>query len=168
MVNEQIAMVLREMQASRADRRARAALVLPALQRIQREFGYLPTEAIPAVARLAGVPDSHVYGVATFYAHFRFTPLGKHPVTVCCGTACHVRGSAKLVGDLSERLGIQPGQTSTDGRYSLETTACFGSCALAPVVVIDGKVQGRLTRAHLMKTLDRLDTQDAQSGNGEE
>jgi NADH-quinone oxidoreductase subunit E len=167
-MTKQIEQLLREMRLPKSAQSARAALVLPALQRIQREIGYLPSEAIPVVARLAGVPESHVYGVATFYAHFRFTPTGKHPITVCCGTACHVRGSAKLVGDLRDRLGIQEGETTDDGRYSLETTACFGSCALAPVVVIDGKVQGRLTRNHLMKTLDRLDAQDAQPGNGEE
>lgn len=134
----------------------RAGQVLPALQKIQREFGYIPKEAVPAVAAHAGVPESHVYGVATFYAHFKFTPPGKHHITVCCGTACHVRGSSQLVGDLQDRLHIKPGETTPDGNFSLETTACFGSCALAPVVVISGKVQGRMNRSRIMKTIDAL------------
>lgn len=157
MVNERIDRILAGMASLKSDRRHNAGLVLPALQKIQREFGFLPNEAVARVATFTGVPDSHVYGVATFYAHFKFTPPGRHHATVCCGTACHVRGSAQIVTDLSDRFGIQPGETSTDGEFSLETTACFGSCALAPVVVIDDHVYGRMNRSRLTRIISQLD-----------
>jgi len=160
MMKERIERVLSEMPLRVGSKAERAGQVLPSLQRIQRELGYLPKEAVPAVAVVAGVPESHVYGVATFYAHFKFTPPGKHHVTVCCGTACHVRGSSKLVGDLQDRLNIKPGETTPDGNFSLETTACFGSCALAPVIVVGGKVQGRMTRSRIMKTIDALEGEE--------
>jgi len=160
MVAERVAQIVREVDTAGKSRQEKAGMVLPLLQRIQRELGYIPREAMAPVALAAGVTENHVYGVATFYAHFKFTPPGRHHVTVCCGTACHVRGSAKLVDDLRERLGVAPGQTAEDGSFSLETTACFGSCALAPVIVIDGKVQGRVTRGRLMKTLDALEKED--------
>ena len=160
MIKERIHSALDGMTVRAGSKAERAGLVLPSLQKIQREFGYLPPEAVPAVAAHAGVPESHVYGVATFYAHFKFTPPGKHHITVCCGTACHVRGSSKLVGDLQDRLKIEPGETTGDGNFSLETTACFGSCALAPVIVVGGKVQGRMTRSRIMKTIDALESED--------
>jgi len=157
MVKERIQRALSEMNARAGSKAERAGQVLPTLQKVQREFGYLPKETIPAVAAFVGVPESHVYGVATFYAHFKFTPPGKHHITVCCGTACHVRGSSKLVGDLQDRLKIKSGETTPDGNFSLETTACFGSCALAPVIVVGGKVQGRMNRSRILKTIDALE-----------
>jgi len=157
MVKERIQRALSEMDVRASSKAERVGQVLPSLQRIQREFGFIPKEAIPAVATFAGVPESHVYGVATFYAHFKFTPLGKHHITVCCGTACHVRGSSKLVGDLQDRLKIHSGETTPDGNFSLETIACFGSCALAPVIVVGGKVQGRMNRSRILKTIDTLE-----------
>jgi len=159
MVKERIQRVLGE-NARAGSKTERAGQILPSLQQIQREFGYIPTEAIPEVAAFAGVPESHVYGVATFYAHFKFTPSGRHPITVCCGTACHVRGSAKLVTDVQNRLGIAPGETTPDKNFTLETTACFGSCALAPVIVVDGKVRGRMNRSRILKSIDMLEAAD--------
>jgi len=97
--------------------------------------------------------------VATFYSQFRFSPPGRHPITVCRGTACHVRGSARLLNDLRKRLGIKVGESTPDRDFSLDTIACFGSCALAPVVVIDGKVQGRMNRTKLFKRIDALTAQ---------
>lgn len=163
MVKERLEQLLCELAVSTGSRAERTGLVLPTLQKVQREFGYLPKEAIAAVARFTGVSDSHVYGVATFYSHFKFTPVGKHHITVCCGTACHVRGSNKLIGDLQDRLQIDPGETSPDGTFSLETTACFGSCALAPVIVINGKVQGRMNRKRILKAIDALDESEKAS-----
>ncbi|MHB9132448.1 MAG: NADH-quinone oxidoreductase subunit NuoE family protein [Armatimonadota bacterium] len=163
-MEERIDRVLSEVDISGKSKAERAGLVLSLLQKVQREFGYLPAEAIPRVAEVAGVPESHIYGVATFYAHFKFNAPGKHPITVCCGTACHVRGSARLLADLEDRLKIRPGQTTPDEKFSLETTACFGSCALAPVVVIGGKVQGRMNRGRMLKSIDALDkAEDAQT-----
>ncbi len=145
--------------------RGRERLLLPLLQRVQREFAYVPIKTLAPLARFTGLSESQIYGVATFYAHFKFTVPGKHSITVCCGTACHVRGSDRLVGDIQEQLAISPGQTTPDGNVSLETTACFGSCALAPVVVIDGKAQGRMSRTRISKALHALATV-AQSEEG--
>ncbi|MBA7561113.1 NADP-reducing hydrogenase subunit HndA [subsurface metagenome] len=117
--------------------------LIPILQEAQERFGYLPEGVMARVAKFLRLPASNVYGVATFYAQFKFTPTGKRMVKVCRGTACHVRGGARILNEVERQLGIKPGETTDDLEYSLETIACFGSCALAPVVVIDKTVYGR-------------------------
>ena len=160
-MTDQIEQVLSEIKIDGAEKGRRTAFVLPALQRLQRHFGYVPEEAIPRIADLLGVPQSHIYGVATFYAQFKLTPPGRHNITVCCGTACHVRGSMRLLDDLRQKLGIEPGETTSDLAYSLDTIACFGACALAPVVVIDHKVRGRMDRSKVMQALVKLEAEGA-------
>ena len=115
------------------------------LQEAQERFGYLPREAMRRIAKFLRLPDSTIYAVVTFYAQFKLTPTGRRIVKVCRGTACHVRGGARLLLDVEKRLGIKPGETSDDLEYTLETIACFGSCALAPVMVINKNVYGRMT-----------------------
>ncbi|MFH0846548.1 MAG: NADH-quinone oxidoreductase subunit NuoE [Chloroflexota bacterium] len=115
------------------------------LQETQREFGYLPREAMEAIARHLKLPTSTVYGVSTFYAQFKFTPAARRVIKVCRGTACHVRGNELILAEVEKQLGIKPGETTSDMKYSLETIPCFGSCALAPVVVVDKTVYGRMT-----------------------
>ncbi|TRZ52582.1 MAG: NADH-quinone oxidoreductase subunit NuoE [Dehalococcoidia bacterium] len=119
--------------------------LIPILQETQESFGYLPEGVIQKIARFLRLPESTVYGVSTFYAQFKFTPTGKKRVKVCRGTACHVRGGARILREVEKRLGIKPGETTADMEYSLETIACFGSCALAPVMVVDKDVYGRMT-----------------------
>lgn len=119
--------------------------LIPILQETQKEFGYLPKEAMQAIARFLKLPASTVYGVSTFYAQFKFTPSAKRTIKVCGGTACHVRGNGTLLLEIEKLLGIKPGETTKDMGYSLETIRCFGSCALAPVVVVDKTVYGRVT-----------------------
>jgi NADH-quinone oxidoreductase subunit E len=143
-------------------RRGREA-VIPLLQAAQGEFGYVPREAMDGIARTLRLPSAVVQGIATFYAQFRFQPPGRHTVTVCRGTACHVRGSRRLLDDLQALLQVAPQQTTADGTFTLETVACFGSCALAPVLVVDGKVYGRQTPATALQTLRRVRKAD---GNG--
>ncbi len=109
------------------------------LQDIQAEYGYLPREALQQVARSVGVPLIDVIGVATFYRAFSLKPRGKHVVTVCLGTACHVRGGPKILEEFERRLGIASGDTTEDGKFTLETVACLGCCAIGPVVVVDGE-----------------------------
>jgi NADH:ubiquinone oxidoreductase subunit E len=155
-MKEQVERILSEIPGDTMTRAQRRALVLPILQKVQREFGYVPEEVVPRIASFTGVTESHIYGVASFYSAFRFTPVGKNSVTVCCGTACHVRGSAMLLSDVRRRLGISAGETTPDLNFSLDTIACFGSCSLAPVVVINGKVRGRMNRTRLMKTVEQL------------
>jgi NADH-quinone oxidoreductase subunit E len=118
-------------------------LLIPILQHVQGELGYLPRQAMAGIADYLHMPASEVYGVATFYAQFRFTPVGKNRIVVCRGTACHVRGSAGILKELQREIGIEPFETSPDMLFTLETVACLGSCALAPVLVVNSKVHGR-------------------------
>ena len=119
--------------------------LIPILQEAQEELGYLPSEVMQRIAKFLRLPESAVYGVSTFYAQFKLTPTGKRIVKVCRGTACHVRGGARILNEVEKQLGIKPGETTDDLEYSLESIACFGSCALAPVVVVDKTVYGRVT-----------------------
>jgi NADH-quinone oxidoreductase subunit E len=130
--------------------------LIPVLQDVQGELGYLPPEAMSSVSEFLNVPESVVYGVATFYAQFYLTRQGKHRIKVCRGTACHVRDKYGLMQALERKLGIKPGGTTADYKFSLERVACFGSCALAPVVVIDGKVYGRMTPKKIEKALEGI------------
>jgi len=127
--------------------------LIPILQEAQESFGYLPAEVMQKIAKFLRLPESVVYGVGTFYAQFTFIPTGRKKVRVCRGTACHVRGGARILREVEKRLGIKPGETSDDMEYSLETIACFGSCALAPVVVINKDVYGRMTTAKVGQIL---------------
>ncbi len=130
--------------------------LIPALQAVQEKVGYLPPVSFEKVAAHFNVPESTIYGVATFYAQFHLTPQGRHRIKVCCGTACHVRGSGGIMSAVCRRLGIEPGETTSDLDFSLERVACFGSCALAPVVVADGKVHGRMTPEKTLKLVKSL------------
>jgi len=127
--------------------------LIPILQEAQERFGYLPEEVMRKFARYLKLPESTVYGVSTFYAQFKLTPTGRRLVKVCRGTACHVRGGARILREVEKRLGIKPGETTSDLEYSLETIACFGSCALAPVMVVDKAVYGRMTTARVGQIL---------------
>ena len=119
--------------------------LIPVLQETQEEFRHLPEKAMQEIAKFLRVPESTVYGVCTFYSQFKLTPLGRKIVRICRGTACHVRGGAKILEEAEKQLGIKAGETTEDLEYTLETIACFGSCALAPVMVIDKTVYGRMT-----------------------
>lgn len=123
---------------------------------IQRGLGYLPENALLEVARLTKVPPATVYGVATFYEQFRLNPSGRHRVKVCRGTACHVRGADRILNEVQTAYNVEPGETTDDGSFTLETVACFGSCALAPVVVVDATVKGRMTPSKTHDALARL------------
>lgn len=115
------------------------------LQEAQEKFGYLPPEVMQRVARFLRLTDNAVYGVATFYAQFSFVPTGRKKITVCRGTACHVRGGARILREVERRLGIKPGETTEDLEYSLETVACIGACALAPTMRIGNETYGQMT-----------------------
>jgi len=119
--------------------------LIPILQKVQEEFGYLPQEALSRIARFARVSESHVYAVVTFYAQFRFTPIGKKHVVVCRGTACHVQGAPRILEEIEKHLGIKEGEVTPDLEYSLETVACIGACGLSPCIMINNKVKAKLT-----------------------
>jgi len=121
--------------------------LIPVLQQVQQVFGYLPEPAMKKIAKFLKLPESTVFGVGTFYAQFKLVPSGRNTIKVCRGTACHVRGGARILREVEKHLGIKPGESSPDLEYSLDTIACFGSCALAPVMVIGNNVYGRMTPA---------------------
>lgn len=123
--------------------------LIPILQEAQKQFGYLPLEVMSEISRFLRIPESTVYGVSTFYAQFKLTPVGRKIVKVCRGTACHVRGGTKILEKTEKLLGIKAGETTEDLEYTLESIACFGSCALAPVMVIDDTVHGRMTTSRV-------------------
>lgn len=118
--------------------------LIPILQEIQEQEGFLSEEGIYAVADYLGLPESKIFGVATFYNQFKLIKPGKYQVQVCRGTACHVKGSFDLLETLQRELEVQPGETTADGLFSLETVACLGACSIAPVITINGEFYGRL------------------------
>jgi len=119
--------------------------LIPILLEVQTNFGYLPKEAILLVADFLNLPEGHIYSVASFYRRLRLLPLGRQRVTVCRGTACHIRGGAQIQREAEKTLGLREGETSSDLEYTLETVACVGCCALAPCLTINGKVHGAMT-----------------------
>ena len=125
------------------------------LQDIQQEYNYLPKEAMTMISKKLHVPMSRVYGVASFYASFSLTPRGKNLIRVCMGTACHLKGSPKLVDTVERELGIKDGQTTEDMRFTLELVNCLGCCALAPVVTIGQEYHGKMTPAKLADVLKK-------------
>ena len=133
--------------------RGQRGAAIPVLQKVQEELGYLPEEAISEIADFLGLTKNEIYGVASFYAQFRFERQGEHIIRVCQGTACHVRGGRRILETVEQEVGIQPGETSEDYKFSLERVACFGSCALAPVMVVDKTVHGRMTTAKARQIL---------------
>ena len=133
-------------------------LLIPALQHVHDTAGFLPEEAVRATARHLRVSESRVYGVASFYSQFRFQPGGANKITVCRGTACHVRGSGSVLRELERHLGVPSGGTTQDLQFTLETVACLGSCALAPVVVGNERVYGRQTGAKARAIVDSIKT----------
>ncbi len=124
------------------------------LQAIQKEYGYLPEKALVFTAEKLEVPISHIYSVGTFYSTFSFVPKGRHVVTVCLGTACHVRGAQRVLNGLSKKLAVATGGTTEDMRFSLETVRCVGCCSLGPVVRIDQDTHGRVGQDELGRMLD--------------
>ncbi|HHN46284.1 MAG TPA: NADH-quinone oxidoreductase subunit NuoE [Planctomycetes bacterium] len=123
--------------------------LIPVLQAVQAELGFLPDEAMREIARFTRVPESRVYRVASFYAQFRFKPIGRRHILVCRGTACHVRGAPKVLEEIERLLNIREGETTEDMEYTLETVACIGACGLSPCLMIDRKVEGKLTTKKL-------------------
>lgn len=119
--------------------------LMPVLQQAQEIYGYLPIEVQAIVAEGLGISLSEVYGVATFYSQFRFNPKGIYRISICLGTACYVKGAAKVLEAVERKLGIQVGECTPDGLFSLESCRCVGACGLAPVMMINDEVFGRMT-----------------------
>ncbi len=119
--------------------------VINVLHKVQGEYGYLPAEVQEFVAKELGIPVSRVYGIVSFYSFFTMTPKGEYPISVCLGTACYVRGAEKVLDELKRQLGINVGEVTPDGKFSLTCLRCVGACGLAPVIEVGDKVYGRMT-----------------------
>jgi len=133
-------------------RRVSSEDLIPLLQELQDAYGYLPQPVLMWLSPRTGIPTSRMYGVITFYSQFYLEPHGKHTITFCRGTSCHVRGGKKALDSAKALLGIEDGETTGDMLFSLDSVACLGACALSPVMVVDGKYYGKLTprRAELI------------------
>lgn len=128
--------------------------LIPILQAVQHQFGYLPRNVMELIASHTGTSLARIWGVATFYTSFSLTPRGRHSIRVCTGTACHVRGATRVMETLARRVGVAPdGGTSDDLEYTLETVACVGCCSLAPVVTIDAETHGKLDQQQAAQLL---------------
>lgn len=138
-----------ELDAVIEELRGEVGALMPIMQRAQDIYGYLPLEVQRYIALGLDIPVSEVYGVATFYSQFLLNPKGEHPVSVCLGTACYVKGSGKLMERLETLLGVKNGEITADCRFSLDATRCIGACGLAPVLTIGEDVYGRLEPAEL-------------------
>ena len=134
----------------------RPAALIEALHSAQEAFGYLDTDALNFVGDTLGVPHSRVYGVATFYSFFTLKPQGEHTCVVCTGTACYINGAKQILTGLDNALHIKPKQTTEDNKVSLLTARCVGACSLAPAVIIDGEVRGKVTAADLVAQLEAM------------
>jgi NADH-quinone oxidoreductase subunit E len=131
-----------------------AGYLIPALKEAQDIFGYVPMEVQRYVAEGLRIPPSHVYGVVTFYSFFTITPRGRHTIRLCLGTACYVKGAKDMVETIQRELGLSVGDTSEDGRFTLEAVRCLGACGLAPVMMIGEDTHGNIDPKNIMKILD--------------
>lgn len=129
--------------------------LIPMLQYFQNQVGYLPEELISAAAEYLKLSESTVYSVASFYTQFKFQPPGRNSIKVCCGTACHVGGGERIIDELQRHLQIKPGETTPDLEYSLDTVACMGACALAPVILVNDEIHGRTTAARVLDAVTK-------------
>lgn len=137
-----------------AEHRGEAGALMPILHEAQNIYGYLPAEVQTVIAEALNVPLAEVYGVATFYSQFTLNPKGKHRISVCLGTACYVKGSDKILEAVEKELRISCGECTPDRKFSIDSCRCVGACGLAPVMIIDDEVYGKLTPADVKKILD--------------
>ena len=155
-VEQQEAVDLAQMESTFAKYGEEKGALIPVLQAAQGLYGYLPREVLEEIARRLSVPLSRIYGIVTFYSQFYLSRRGRNVIRCCDGTACHVRGTPNIVRAIEDRLGVRAGQTTDDYQFTLEVVYCLGSCALAPVVVVNDQVMGHMTAEKLSRVLDKL------------
>ena len=131
--------------------------LIPILNEIQEKYGYIPQIAQLQISEFLGIPMAEIYGVITFYSRFTLKPKGKYNISVCLGTACFVKGSQAILDRLKERLKLEEGETSSDGKYSIDTTRCVGACGIAPVFTVNDEVYGHATVKKLNEVIDELE-----------
>ena len=162
-ISERVAQFVKEF-------KGRKGAVIPLLQRVQSEFGYVPPEAVEVISREMDIFPVDLYGILTFYAQFYLEPRGKHTIRVCQGTACYVMGGKTLLDQLADDLKVEPGGTSPDGQFTLETVACLGCCGMAPVIMVDSDFYGNVTMKQLDEILETYGgtPREAAGGSGEQ
>ena len=126
------------------------------LHLVQNTYGYIPKDMITLISKTLDIPPSRIYGVITFYSRFSLVPTGKYSISVCMGTACYVKGAGDILDEVKKELGINSGETTEDGLFSIVETRCIGACGLAPVVTVNGEVHGRLKKGDMTKIIDEL------------
>ncbi len=151
--NQQTSKTLLKAKEELRDIKGKEGALIPALHKIQSVYGYLPEEALMLVSEELDIPITQIYGVASFYSFFSLEPKGQHIISVCLGTACYVKGAQNILERLSSELGIEEGSTTEDGKFTLQATRCIGACGLAPVIMIDEKVYGKLSSHDIPKIL---------------
>lgn len=167
MINEEVEIIEKTRTLLEGTSRKRENLI-PILQCIQEEFGYLPPFVMLEVARFLNIPEIDVYSVATFYNQFRLTPPGKHSIRVCMGTACHVKGGQITLAAWQRRLKIGPGETTPDREFDIDIVACVGCCAMAPVTVVDKKVEAKADPTRVDGILLKYQLQKEKEEKGKE
>lgn len=145
-----------KLQRAMKDLGEKEGALIPLLQRVQSDLGYISPEAVEEIADALDISESEVFGVATFYAEFKLFKPGEHNIKVCMGTSCYLRGGKRLLDHLTRKLGIKPGSTTKDDRFSLETVACLGCCSRSPVMSVDGVIYGDLSPSHADSILSGL------------
>ena len=153
LTKEQIAAKTEELENYITEMKDVQGCLIPIMQKAQELFGYLSLETMQLISDRLDVPVSEIYGIATFYALFSLTPKGDNVISVCPGTACYVKGAAAVLDAVKKQLGIEAGETTPDGKFSIQDTRCLGCCGLAPVMTVDGDVYGRLTPADVKDIL---------------
>lgn len=155
LTNEQFSAKMDELKAFIADNKSMDGPLMPIMQKAQESFGYLPMEAMTLIADELDIPVSKIYGVATFYAQFSLTPKGDNIIQVCTGTACYVKGAQAVLDEVIHQLGIHSGETTEDGKFTIQDTRCLGCCGLAPVMTINEDVYGRVVPGQVKGILDK-------------
>ena len=130
--------------------------LIPLLQSAQDHFGFIPRKAINYIASVTGIPESEIYGVITFYSQFRLKPMGKNVIRACAGTACHVSGAKMITETIQDEIGVEVGETSDDGLFTLNTVACIGCCSLAPVIMVNEETFGSLTPSTARRLIKKI------------
>lgn len=155
LTNEQLEQYTAELKAFIADHKDIDGPLMPIMQKAQELFGYLSLDTQKIIADALDIPVSEVYGVATFYAQFSLQPKGENIISVCTGTACYVKGAQAVLDEVVNILGVEPGQTSADGKFTIQDTRCLGCCGLAPVMTVNHDVYGRLTAGDVKGILEK-------------
>jgi NADH-quinone oxidoreductase subunit E len=143
-------------------------MLIPMMQDIQADRGFLPPDYLRVLSKELGVPLSSIYSVATFYASFRLAPKGQHEITLCMGTVCYLKGAGKISDTICEEYGIQPGGTTKDRLFTLQAVNCVGACALAPVMIVDGKYYNAVTSDKALSIIDGFSTKTQKNGKEDE